>query len=361
MNCATSATTTGRSGSSTRKVWTGPDAAITSRRPSTASRSSGPSARTSTSASSSTSTGRPIPRSRRCSTRSGTGGSPPRSPGCSTRREPARRPTPSTAKRRSSPSRPATTSSTRINRRHLDALTGRSQTAVAEITGDFGRGDASYPADAELQLKVGAQVMFLRNDTASYGEPPRWVNGTIGTVTRISGGTVRVDVDGEEHEVEPAVWERFRYAYDPGVEVAEPRHRGRVHAVPAAAGLGRHDPQVAGQDLRAGHRRPRLGRLRARPDLRRAVAPDLARRPLPLAPAAPERHPSSTRTCERFMSRRSRPAPAPRCRAGPGPRADTLAAATYRLARRIGSRIRRSRLRRPGTASRRRGRRRARC
>ena len=103
-----------------------------------------------------------------------------------------------------------------INRRHLDALTGRSQTAVAEISGDFGRGDASYPADAELQLKVGAQVMFLRNDTASYGEPPRWVNGTIGTVTRISGGTVRVDVDGEEHEVEPAVWERFRYAYDPG-------------------------------------------------------------------------------------------------------------------------------------------------
>ena len=27
---------------------------------------------------------------------------------------------------------------------------------------------------------------------------------------------MRVDVDGEEHEVEPAVWERFRYAYDPG-------------------------------------------------------------------------------------------------------------------------------------------------
>ena len=108
----------------------------------------------------------------------------------------------------------------RINQRHLDALPGPVQTARADITGDFGRGDASYPADAELQLKVGAQVMFLRNDVGgrpgAYGEGPRWVNGSIGTVTRIAGGTVRVELDGEEHDVEPAVWERFRYAYDPG-------------------------------------------------------------------------------------------------------------------------------------------------
>ena len=101
-----------------------------------------------------------------------------------------------------------------INQRHLHALPGRAQTAVAEINGDFGRGDA-YPADVELQLKIGAQVMFLRNDIGSRGEPPRWVNGTIGTVTRIAGDTVRVEVDGEEHDVEPSIWEKFRYAYDP--------------------------------------------------------------------------------------------------------------------------------------------------
>ncbi|MEJ1154182.1 ATP-dependent DNA helicase [Microbacterium marmarense] len=101
-----------------------------------------------------------------------------------------------------------------INRRHLNELVGREQTAAAEISGDFGRGEAGYPADAELKLKVGAQVMFLRNDTGSYGEPPRWVNGTIGTVTRIAGETVRVDVDGEEFDVEPTVWERFRYSYN---------------------------------------------------------------------------------------------------------------------------------------------------
>lgn len=101
-----------------------------------------------------------------------------------------------------------------INSRHLVALPGKEQTARAEVSGDFGRGEASLPGESELKLKVGAQVMFLRNDTAMSGEPPRWVNGTIGTVTRILGGAVRVDIDGEEVDVEPAVWERFRYAYD---------------------------------------------------------------------------------------------------------------------------------------------------
>lgn len=105
-----------------------------------------------------------------------------------------------------------------INGRHLAALPGKEQTARAEINGEFGRGEASLPAEVELKLKVGAQVMFLRNDSAASGEPPRWVNGTIGTVVRILGGTVRVDVDGEEVDVEPAVWERFRYAYDPGTK-----------------------------------------------------------------------------------------------------------------------------------------------
>lgn len=105
---------------------------------------------------------------------------------------------------------------TTINRRHLEELPGTSQTALAEINGDFGRGEAGYPADPELRLKVGAQVMFLRNDVSTFGQPPRWVNGTIGTVTRIAGGAVRVEIDGEEVDVEPAVWEKYRYAYNPG-------------------------------------------------------------------------------------------------------------------------------------------------
>ncbi|WP_206447863.1 ATP-dependent DNA helicase [Agrococcus sp. KRD186] len=96
---------------------------------------------------------------------------------------------------------------TRINSRELARLPGKSKTAVAEVTGDFG--GRQYPADVDLQLKLGAQVMFLRNDSEG-----RWVNGSLGKVVDI-GGTVWVEVDGEQHEVEPAVWEQFRYSYSP--------------------------------------------------------------------------------------------------------------------------------------------------
>jgi ATP-dependent exoDNAse (exonuclease V) alpha subunit len=103
----------------------------------------------------------------------------------------------------------ATTNSTvtRINASELARLPGRAKTARAEVNGEFG--GRSYPADESLDLKVGAQVMFLRNDSDQ-----RWVNGSIGTVTKIDS-TVWVEVDGETHQVQPAVWEKYRYSYSP--------------------------------------------------------------------------------------------------------------------------------------------------
>ena len=97
----------------------------------------------------------------------------------------------------------------RINAAELARLPGPLKTAKAEITGEFG--GRAYPADESLQLKVGARVMFLRNDSGQDGGQ-RWVNGTVGTVTSISD-TVFVDVDGEIHEVQPAIWEKFKYTY----------------------------------------------------------------------------------------------------------------------------------------------------
>lgn len=94
-----------------------------------------------------------------------------------------------------------------INARALAQLPGRMLTAKAEVTGEFG--GRAFPADEQLQLKAGAQVMFLRNDADQ-----RWVNGSVGTVTRIAA-TVFVEIDGDEHEVQPAVWEKFKYSYSP--------------------------------------------------------------------------------------------------------------------------------------------------
>ena len=100
----------------------------------------------------------------------------------------------------------------RINAQGLGKLPGRSLSAVAEVTGDFG--NRSYPADERLELKIGAQVMFLRNDT---GIDRRWVNGTIGEVVKIAD-TVTVEVDGEDFEVQPAIWERYKYSYEPATK-----------------------------------------------------------------------------------------------------------------------------------------------
>ncbi len=95
----------------------------------------------------------------------------------------------------------------RINKLELERLPGSVKTAKAEVTGDFG--GRTFPADEALELKVGAQVMFLRNDSEQ-----RWVNGSVGVVTRIRD-TVFVEIDGEEVEVQPAVWEKYRYSYSP--------------------------------------------------------------------------------------------------------------------------------------------------
>lgn len=95
----------------------------------------------------------------------------------------------------------------RINAEALAKLPGEPLRAVAEVNGEFGTN--ALPADETLELKVGAQVMFLRNDSDQ-----RWVNGTLGTVAKIAG-TVWVEVDGETYEVDPTTWERYRYRYEP--------------------------------------------------------------------------------------------------------------------------------------------------
>ena len=93
-----------------------------------------------------------------------------------------------------------------INARALKALPGVVKKYKAEVNGEFG--GRAFPADEVLELKPGAHVMFLRNDAEH-----RWVNGTVGEVTRIRPTSVVVDVDGEDFEVARTSWERNRYTY----------------------------------------------------------------------------------------------------------------------------------------------------
>ena len=92
----------------------------------------------------------------------------------------------------------------------------------------FGR---TLPAETQLELKVGAQVMFIKNDdfTQGKGGAPgqrRWVNGTIGHVVALpKSGLVVVDVDGEEFDVAPATWEKVRYEVEEDFDEASGKVR----------------------------------------------------------------------------------------------------------------------------------------
>jgi len=99
-----------------------------------------------------------------------------------------------------------------INAKALRDLPGKAKIAQAIIDGDFG---GQLPAEEELELKPGARVMFLRNDSVADGS--RWVNGSVGTVVKIDGA-VHVALDTDPHtpvEVQPVQWEKIQYTYDP--------------------------------------------------------------------------------------------------------------------------------------------------
>jgi ATP-dependent DNA helicase PIF1 len=103
-----------------------------------------------------------------------------------------------------------------VNRDRMSRLTTKPKTFEAIFSASdesaFGK---TLPADPLLELKVGAQVMFIKNDDGKRtgeGTLKRWVNGTIGHVVDMpSSGGVVVEVDGERLDVGRSTWEKVRY------------------------------------------------------------------------------------------------------------------------------------------------------
>ncbi len=98
-----------------------------------------------------------------------------------------------------------------INGSRLGALPQQVHTFNADIEGDFP--EHIYPTAATLDLKTGAQVMFVRNDSSPE---KRYFNGKIGTITRFTGTDIRIRCPGDSEEiaVEPATWENIDYTLD---------------------------------------------------------------------------------------------------------------------------------------------------
>lgn len=94
-----------------------------------------------------------------------------------------------------------------INQKKLAEIDAEEYTYEGTVTGKFE--EKRFPVDLMLKLKVGAQVMFTRNDPKK-----RWVNGTIGTVSKLAKDEIQVTTDGATHVVPNCSWESYSYEYD---------------------------------------------------------------------------------------------------------------------------------------------------
>jgi hypothetical protein len=96
-----------------------------------------------------------------------------------------------------------------MNSSELNKLKTKSHFFDAEISGKFN--ENSFPNDEKLELKVGAQVMFIKNDSS---QEKRYFNGKIGIVTDISKQNVTVQCTNEIDEIvtERETWENINYS-----------------------------------------------------------------------------------------------------------------------------------------------------
>ncbi|MCS6823988.1 MAG: helix-turn-helix domain-containing protein [Cytophagaceae bacterium] len=106
-----------------------------------------------------------------------------------------------------------------INSNELKKFKNKEYVFDAEIKGDFN--ESAAPADVQLRLKEGAQVMCIRNDK---GEQSRYYNGKIGIVSKITETHqifVRFFKEDGEVEIEKETWENIRYVYNSQTETIE--------------------------------------------------------------------------------------------------------------------------------------------
>ena len=95
-----------------------------------------------------------------------------------------------------------------INERHLQNLQGTVYTYWADLAGDFN--EKNYPLSAKLELKVGAQVMIIKNDPSGSGS---YYNGKLAKVVQLETDRIVVDFnDGiKGYELNRHQWENVRY------------------------------------------------------------------------------------------------------------------------------------------------------
>jgi len=97
------------------------------------------------------------------------------------------------------------------NSSQLEKLNSKTKIYYADITGNYP--ERSNPNKAEVKLKVGAQVMFIKNDSS---EEKRYFNGKIGKVILLEEDEVVVNCPEDDFNIitKPELWENIKYTVD---------------------------------------------------------------------------------------------------------------------------------------------------
>jgi len=124
-----------------------------------------------------------------------------------------------------------------INYQKLDYLNGETRTFEAIIGGEFS--EKAIPAEKSLQLKIGAQIMFITNEA---GEFRRYYNGKLGRIVDFGEeGEIRVKLsppigepekEGQEFLLERHVWKNIRYKYTAEKDSVEEEELGSFSQYP---------------------------------------------------------------------------------------------------------------------------------
>ncbi len=115
------------------------------------------------------------------------------------------------------------------NSQQLSLIDEPTHSFDAEVSGNFP--EYAYPTDAHLELKVGAQVMFVKNDPSSE---KRYYNGKIGVVTDFFEEYILVQCPGDDEKiaVEPLEWENSRYVINEQTQEMETEVQGVFRQYP---------------------------------------------------------------------------------------------------------------------------------
>lgn len=106
-----------------------------------------------------------------------------------------------------------------INNLKLNSIKEESFFYQAKVGGDFPEG--AYPNDEKLELKLGSQIMFVKNDYSSEFSKRRYYNGKIGKIISLDDERIIVRCIGEDNDIEVPRYEWHNYKYEINKETKE--------------------------------------------------------------------------------------------------------------------------------------------